>query len=90
MAGLKTEQDPPVSPFVRGEVPFLAGLFFTARSVAARALAANGAAPPALGGAGDFRDIRGAEKILEPDEDWKRLGTWDDPCVQDVEGTLAD
>jgi phthalate 4,5-dioxygenase oxygenase subunit len=57
---------------------------------AARALASNGAAPPALGGDGDFRDIRGAEKILEPGEDWKRLGTWDDPCVQDVEATLAD
>jgi phthalate 4,5-dioxygenase len=38
--------------------------------------------PPAL--AGDFRSIRGAEKILEEGEDWRVLGTNDDPAVQEA------
>jgi hypothetical protein len=33
----------------------------------------------------DFRSIRGAEKILEPGEDWRLLGT-DDPVVQEATG----
>jgi phenylpropionate dioxygenase-like ring-hydroxylating dioxygenase large terminal subunit len=37
---------------------------------------------PAL--AGDFRSIRGAEKILEEGEDWRLLGTNDDPAVRDA------
>jgi len=32
---------------------------------------------------GDFRCIRGAEKILEPGEDWRLLGTEDDPVVRE-------
>jgi phthalate 4,5-dioxygenase len=47
---------------------------------AAKGLAA-GREPPAVGG--DFRSIRGAEKILEPGEDWRVLGTDDDPTVQE-------
>jgi phthalate 4,5-dioxygenase oxygenase subunit len=43
---------------------------------------AEGKEPPAVG-AGDYRGIRGAEKILEPDEDWRVLGTADDPVVQE-------
>jgi len=45
---------------------------------------ANGEQPPALGGSGDFRSIRGAEKILAKDEDWRVLGTNDDPIVQEA------
>ncbi len=44
---------------------------------------AEGKEPPAVG-EGDFRSIRGAEKILEPEEDWRVLGTEDDPTVQEA------
>ena len=50
---------------------------------AARELAA-GKEPPAVGGDLDYRSIRGAEKILEPGEDWRLLGTSDDPIVQEA------
>jgi len=52
---------------------------------AAKGLAA-GKEPPALGGDLDYRSIRGAEKILEPGEDWRILGTDDDPIVQEALG----
>ena len=52
---------------------------------AAKALAA-GKKPPAVGADLDFRSIRGAEKILEPGEDWRLLGTDDDPVVQEATG----
>jgi hypothetical protein len=39
---------------------------------------------PALGGAGDFHAIRGAEKILGDGEDWRVLGTDADPVVQEA------
>jgi hypothetical protein len=42
---------------------------------------AEGKEPPAL--AGNFTVIRGAEKILEPGEDWRALGTEDDPVVRE-------
>ncbi|HEX4829725.1 MAG TPA: Rieske 2Fe-2S domain-containing protein [Trebonia sp.] len=48
---------------------------------AARNLA-EGKEPPAV--TGDFRSIRGAEKILEPGEDWRVLGTDDDPVVKEA------
>jgi hypothetical protein len=44
---------------------------------------AQGKEPPATGAGLDFRNIRGAEKILEPGEDWRLLGTDDDPVVQE-------
>ncbi len=50
---------------------------------AARGLA-EGTEPPAI--TGDFREVRGAEKILEPGEDWRVLGTDDDPVVQEAFG----
>jgi phthalate 4,5-dioxygenase len=51
---------------------------------AAKALATDGTPPPALAGAGhDFTTFRSAEKILEPGEDWRILGTDDDPLVQE-------
>jgi len=48
---------------------------------AARDLA-EGKEPPAV--TGDFQSIRGAEKILEPGEDWRLLGTDADPAVQET------
>jgi phenylpropionate dioxygenase-like ring-hydroxylating dioxygenase large terminal subunit len=51
---------------------------------AARALADQDEAPPALAGSGDFRSIRGAEKILADGEDWQVLGTDDDPIVAEA------
>jgi phthalate 4,5-dioxygenase len=48
---------------------------------------ARGEQPPALGGAGDFRSIRGAEKVLAEGEDWRLLGTDSDPVVREA---LAD
>jgi phthalate 4,5-dioxygenase len=52
---------------------------------AAKSLADDAAAElPALGGAGDFRAIRGAEKILGDGEDWRVLGTDADPVVREA------
>jgi phthalate 4,5-dioxygenase oxygenase subunit len=42
---------------------------------------AEGAEPPAL--TGNFTVIRGAEKILEPGEDWRVLGSEHDPVVRE-------
>jgi nitrite reductase/ring-hydroxylating ferredoxin subunit len=50
---------------------------------AAKGLAA-GQQPPAVAASLDYRSIRGAEKILEPDEDWRLLGTDADPVVQEA------
>jgi nitrite reductase/ring-hydroxylating ferredoxin subunit len=51
---------------------------------AAKSLA-DGVTPPALAGPDrDFRTIRSAEKNLEPGEDWRLLGTDDDPVVQEA------
>jgi len=36
-----------------------------------------------------FRSIRGAEKILEPGEDWRLLGTDGDPVVQEAGGVAG-
>jgi phenylpropionate dioxygenase-like ring-hydroxylating dioxygenase large terminal subunit len=56
---------------------------------AAKALAADpGTLLPAM--AGDFRSIRGAEKILDDGEDWRVLGTNDDPVVAEALKALAD
>jgi phthalate 4,5-dioxygenase len=52
---------------------------------AAKALR-DGKEPPVLAGAGDFTSIRAAEKILAEGEDWRRLGTNDDPMVREVYG----
>jgi phthalate 4,5-dioxygenase len=48
---------------------------------AARHVAEGGDAP-AVDGDLDYRSIRSAEKILEPGEDWRALGTDEDPMVQ--------
>jgi phthalate 4,5-dioxygenase len=52
---------------------------------AARDLA-DGKEPPAVAGDLDYASIRGAEKILEPGEDWRPLGTNADPLVQEALG----
>jgi phenylpropionate dioxygenase-like ring-hydroxylating dioxygenase large terminal subunit len=52
---------------------------------AAKALADRGDTPPAAGGTGDFRAIRGAEKILADGEDWRVLGTDADPVVREAQ-----
>jgi len=52
---------------------------------AARALA-DGKEPPALASDLDYASIRGAEKVLEPGEDWRLLGTNADPLVQEALG----
>jgi hypothetical protein len=54
---------------------------------AARNLAA-GQEPPAVADR-DYDQIFGAEKILEPDEDWRMLATLDDPTLREALG-LAD
>jgi phthalate 4,5-dioxygenase oxygenase subunit len=47
---------------------------------------AQGKEPPALAGVEghDFRNIRSAEKVLEPGENWHILGTDEDPTVQEA------
>jgi predicted dienelactone hydrolase len=47
---------------------------------AARDLAA-GIEPPAVDASLPFEQIRSAEKVLEPGEDWRRLGTEADPVL---------
>jgi hypothetical protein len=44
----------------------------------------QGKEPPAVGEY-DYRSIRAAEKTLEPGEDWRRLGTDEDPIVEEGE-----
>jgi phthalate 4,5-dioxygenase len=55
---------------------------------AAKALAEGKEELPALGADRDFVSIRGSEKILEPGEDWRVLGTNDDPVVQEGLGQV--
>ncbi|MCL2393748.1 MAG: Rieske 2Fe-2S domain-containing protein [Acidimicrobiaceae bacterium] len=56
---------------------------------AARGLA-EGKEPPGLTGQGDFRIIRSAEKVIEPNEDWRPLGTDEDPGVIESYASLTD
>ncbi|MBO0694431.1 MAG: hypothetical protein J2P58_16110, partial [Acidimicrobiaceae bacterium] len=52
---------------------------------AAKALA-EGKEPPAVGTDHDYRSIRVGEKVLAPGEDWKVIGSNDDPIVQEALG----
>lgn len=45
----------------------------------------RGEDPPAVSPDMDYRTIRSAEKVLEEGEDWRVLGTDDDPIVQELE-----
>jgi len=47
---------------------------------------ASGQEPPVVDAGLDYGSIRGAEKILEPGEDWRLLGTDSDPVVQEAYG----
>jgi phthalate 4,5-dioxygenase len=47
---------------------------------------ADGKEPPAVAAELDYASIRGAEKILEPGEDWRSLGTDEDPVVREALG----
>jgi hypothetical protein len=47
---------------------------------------AQGKEPPATGDGLDFRSIYGAEKILEPGEDWRVLATPEDPTFSEALG----
>jgi hypothetical protein len=55
---------------------------------AARDLA-DGTEPPAVG-EHDYKSIFGAEKILEPGEDWRVLATPDDPALREALGLPVD
>jgi nitrite reductase/ring-hydroxylating ferredoxin subunit len=55
---------------------------FHRQLLAAAKSLSEGKQPPALAGSGDFRGIRGAEKVLTSGEDWRILGTDDDPVVR--------
>jgi hypothetical protein len=46
---------------------------------------ARGGAPPAVDPSLPYETIRSAEKVLAPGEDWRVLGTNDDPMVQRYE-----
>jgi hypothetical protein len=50
---------------------------------------ANGIEPPAIDPSLPYTEIRGAEKVLERGEDWRRLGTPADPLRQRIEAELA-
>jgi hypothetical protein len=47
---------------------------------------ADGKEPPAVAAGLDYASIRGAEKILEPGEDWRSLGADEDPVVREALG----
>src|SRR3989304_4512808 len=47
---------------------------------------AKGIEPPATDPSLPYKSIRSAEKVLAPGEDWRVLGTDDDPMVQEVLG----
>jgi phthalate 4,5-dioxygenase len=56
----------------------------------AKDLQNDGTPPPALAAPGhDFTAIRAADKVLEDGEDWRHLGTDDDPGVQEALDYLA-
>jgi hypothetical protein len=59
--------------------------------IAAAKHVAEGGEPPAVAPDLDYRNIRSAEKILDADEDWRVLGTEEDPMVQrfDAESTRS-
>ncbi len=50
---------------------------------------ANGIEPPAIDPSLPYSEIRGAEKVLEVGEDWRRLGTKDDPMWKRVHEAIA-
>jgi phthalate 4,5-dioxygenase len=55
---------------------------------AAKGLQEGGEAP-ATSGDHDYREVRSAEKILEPGEDWRILGSNEDPLVKEMDTDWA-
>ncbi|OLT22963.1 hypothetical protein BJF78_32665 [Pseudonocardia sp. CNS-139] len=53
--------------------------------IAAAKRVAEGGDAPATAAELDYFQVRSAEKILEPDEDWRVLGTSDDPLVREMD-----
>jgi phthalate 4,5-dioxygenase len=53
--------------------------------IAAAKKVAEGGEPPATSPDLDYFEVRSAEKILEPGEDWRVLGTNADPLVQEMD-----
>jgi hypothetical protein len=47
----------------------------------------DGIEPPAIDPSLPYTSIRSAEKILEPGEDWRLLGTESDPVLQQAEAS---
>jgi hypothetical protein len=45
----------------------------------------KGIEPPATGASEGYKSVRSAEKILEPGEDWRHLGTDADPYVMEMQ-----
>jgi hypothetical protein len=45
----------------------------------------DGGAAPATSADHDYREVRSAEKILEPGEEWRILGTNEDPLVKEMD-----
>jgi hypothetical protein len=50
---------------------------------------AQGIEPLAVDPARDYNDFRSAEKILERGEDWRRLGTHEDPVMAQLQPLMA-
>jgi hypothetical protein len=50
---------------------------------------AKGIEPPAVDPELNYNEFRSAEKILAPGEDWRKLGTREDPVVEQLEPLLA-
>jgi phthalate 4,5-dioxygenase oxygenase subunit len=51
---------------------------------------ANGIEPPAIDPGLPYKEIRGAEKVLEPGEDWRILGTPQDPLRIKIDAMLEE
>lgn len=58
--------------------------------MAAAKRVAAGEAAPAVDGGLDYRSVRSGEKILEAGEDWRDLGTNEDPMVRRYEFGMVD
>jgi hypothetical protein len=49
----------------------------------------RGIEPPTVDPALDYNDFRSAEKILAPGEDWRTLGTIEDPVMAQLQPLMA-
>jgi phthalate 4,5-dioxygenase len=49
----------------------------------------SGIEPPGLDPNGAWHKIRSAERNIAPDDDWRKLGTDEDPMVQEIVAAIA-